>query len=230
MHVVALVGALAIAPSHFALYKPDGYLSNFVVNGRQKRRHHLLGALGPFPNRTMAVGRLDLDSEGLLLLTTSGALSRHVCGARLEKEYWAQLDGVVTDEAIARLADGVPIAGVFGADGAPYRTRPCRVARIAAPPLPARRKRVRDRRRLEGGAWLDVPTSWISLTLREGKNRQVRRMTSAVGFPCLRLVRARIGGLELGDMAPGEARPLSAAELREHALCPLGFDEADSVS
>ena len=105
MLVVALVGALAIAPSHFALYKPDGYLSNFVVNGRQKRRHHLLGALGPFPNRTMAVGRLDLDSEGLLLLTTSGALSRHVCGARLEKEYWAQLDGVVTDEAIARLAD-----------------------------------------------------------------------------------------------------------------------------
>ena len=97
----------------------------------------------------------------------------------------------------------------------------------AAPPRPASKEdlhgitpQVRDRRKLASGAWLPLPTSWVTITLAEGKNRQVRRMTAAVGFPTLRLVRARIGRLRLGDMAPGDARPLSATELRELALQP----------
>ena len=145
----------------------------------------------------MAIGRLDEDSEGLLLLTTDGKMSETIRSSGVEKEYYAQVDGLITDEALRQLEKGVEI----GFEGVRYSTQPCRVKRLEnAPELPPRGRKIRDDRH--------GPTCWISLTLNEGKNRQVRKMTAAVGFPTLRLVRVRIGSIVLGDMAVGEVRPL----------------------
>lgn len=179
---------------HFTLYKPFGYLSQFVCEHKKKK---LLGDLFPFPEGTMAIGRLDEDSEGLLLLTTDGKMSETIRSSGVEKEYYAQVDGLITDEALRQLEKGVEI----GFEGIRYSTQPCRVKRLEnAPELPPRGRKIRDDRH--------GPTCWISLTLNEGKNRQVRKMTAAVGFPTLRLVRVRIGSIVLGDMAVGEVRPL----------------------
>lgn len=177
---------------HFIIYKPFGYLSQFVYN--LKRNKKLLGELFDFPIGTMAIGRLDEDSEGLLLLTTDGMTSEIIRGKKYEKQYYAQVDGLITEQAIAELRAGVEI----GFKGKRYVTKKCDAWTIPPPDLPIRGQKIRDERH--------GPTSWLSVTVTEGKFRQVRKMTAAVGFPTLRLVRVRIGEVRLGDMQPGEVR------------------------
>lgn len=178
---------------HFILYKPDGYLSQFVNHQTKRKNKKLLGELHDFPEGTMAIGRLDEPSEGLLLLTTDGKTSEHIRSNNVEKEYFTQIDGVIDNQLIKRISDGVEIS----TDAGPYMTRPCKVSLLeSAPELPPRNKRIRDDRH--------GPTSWLSITLTEGKYRQVRKMTAAVGFPTLRLVRVRIGNISINKMTPGQ--------------------------
>jgi 23S rRNA pseudouridine2457 synthase len=186
------------AHRHFLMYKPDGYLSQFI--GEKKKK--FLGELYPFPEETMAIGRLDEQSEGLLLLTTDGNMSELIRGRSVEKEYYVQVDGLITPDAIARLQQGVTI----GIRDVKYTTLPCRVVLLDTPPaFPPRNKKLRDDRH--------GPTSWISITITEGKFRQVRKMTAAVGFPTLRLVRVRVGPVLLGNRQPGVPEELNGAYL-----------------
>lgn len=176
---------------HFILHKPYGTISQFV--NPHKRKKKLLGELFDFPEKTMAIGRLDVNSEGLLLLTTDGKVSEYVRSKKVEKEYYVQVDGEITQEAVTLLKTGVEI----GFDGKKYITKPCEASLISAPNFKERTQKIRDERH--------GPTSWISITLTEGKFRQVRKMTAAVGYPTLRLVRIRIGsilleGLDLGKV------------------------------
>jgi len=171
---------------HFILHKPYGYLSQFVVNGKRKRNIKLLGELYDFPAGTMAIGRLDKDSEGLLLLTTDGIVSSQIRNNKIEKEYYVQVDGIITEEAIKQLQKGVEI----GFEGKKYITKPCKASLIEEPiNLSLEKRHIRDERH--------GPKSWASIIVNEGKFRQVRKMTAAVGFPTLRLVRVRIGNIRL---------------------------------
>ncbi|MFT6811104.1 MAG: 23S rRNA pseudouridine2457 synthase [Saprospiraceae bacterium] len=184
---------------HFIIHKPFGFLSQFkLVDNRKKK---LLGELGDFPEGIMAIGRLDKDSEGLLLLTTDGKVSYEICSSKVDKEYYVQLDGNISDEALLQMETGVEI----GFEGIKYMTKPCLAQRLAAPPdFPPRTKKIRDDRH--------GPTRWVSITIREGKYRQVRKMTAAVGFPTLRLFRVRIGNIELGSMKAGAVREVEVLE------------------
>lgn len=146
------------------------------------------------------IGRLDADSEGLLLLSDEKALVAQLLSPARghPRSYAVQVEGVPDDAALARLAAGVPVQG--------RRSRPCQARRLAVPPLPPRDPPIRFRR--------TVPDAWIELVLTEGRNRQVRRMTAAVGHPTLRLVRTRIGGFALGALPPGAFRALGPDERR----------------
>ncbi|QYS88520.1 pseudouridine synthase [Flavobacterium columnare] len=176
---------------HFILHKPHGYLSQFIYE--KKRNKKKLGELFDFPEGTMAIGRLDEDSEGVLLLTTDGMMSEMVRSKTVEKEYYAQVDGVVTPDAIEKLKNGVEI----GVKGVRYSTKPCDARIIdVLPEYIGEGRRIRDERH--------GPTSWLSITLTEGKFRQVRKMTAAVGFPTLRLVRVRVGSIGLDGLKAGE--------------------------
>lgn len=187
---------------HYKIYKPYGYLSQFVNNGQKQNTKKLLGELGEFPEGIMSVGRLDEKSEGLLLLTTDGKVSNEINSTKFEKEYYALVDGVISAEAIKQLQQGVEI----GFEGKKYQTKPCLVRQLEhIPNLPERSKKIRDERH--------GPTTWISITLNEGKFRQVRKMTSAVGCPTLRLVRVRVGNIYLNNMSVGEVIPLKASPL-----------------
>lgn len=178
---------------HFIIHKPFGYLSQFILVTNAKKK--LLGELYDFPAKTMSIGRLDKDSEGLLLLTTDGKTSWKVLSKKVEKEYYVQVDGIPTPEIIEQLKKGIEIS----VKGTHYMTLPCEASILASPPdFPPRDKPIRADRH--------GPTSWISITLREGKFRQVRKMTAAVGFPTLRLFRVRIGPILLGDMKAGQVR------------------------
>ena len=192
---------------HFLIHKPYGYLSQFVSQAAGERKKKKLGELYDFPAGIMAIGRLDEDSEGLLLLTTDGQVSEFIRNGLIEKEYYAQVDGLIDEAAIAQLQSGVEI----GIQGVKYQTSPCAARRLdPAPDFAPRARKVRDDRH--------GPTSWVSITLTEGKFRQVRKMTAAVGFPTLRLVRVRVGQLVLGNLAPG-----AVVEVEN-------FDAAQSVS
>lgn len=181
---------------HFMLYKPYGYLCQFVCELKKKK---LVSSLYDFPFGTMAIGRLDEDSEGLLLLTTDGLMSEYIRSKKIEKEYFVQVDGLITDEAIKLLQNGVEI----GIREVKYQTLPCKAFRLkAAPGFPPRSKKIRDDRH--------GPTSWVSITVTEGKFRQVRKMTAAVGFPTLRLIRVRIGNFKIGAMQSGEVIALDS--------------------
>jgi len=187
-----------IAHQHFRLYKPYGYLSQFVNNGPKQSVKKLLSEIYNFPKNTMAIGRLDEKSEGLLLLTTDGHLSNAICSGKVEKEYLAQVEGNVSAKAIEQLCIGVKI----GNQGKDYITQPCKVLLLEHPPiLPERIPAIRDSRH--------GPTSWLSLTITEGKFRQIRKMTAAMGHPTHRLIRVRIGDVTLDDLLPGEVRILS---------------------
>ena len=181
---------------HFKIFKPFGFLSQFVPEPRKKK--HLLGELCDFPDNIMAIGRLDHDSEGLLLLTTDGMKSFEVRSKGIEKEYYVQIDGVITTGAILQLQHGVDIS----VNGTTYRTLPCKAVKLEIEPqLPSRGRRIRDPRH--------GPTSWVSITLCEGKNRQIRKMTAATGFATLRLVRVRIGNIHIDNMNAGDAVALA---------------------
>ncbi len=176
---------------HFLIHKPYGYLSQFIYELKRKKK--LLGELYNFPEGTMAIGRLDEDSEGLLLLTTDGMMSEIVRSKKVEKEYYVQVDGIINHDAIEKLINGVEI----GFNGKKYITRKCKASILdAIPEFGERGKKIRDERH--------GPTSWMSITINEGKFRQVRKMTSAVGFPTLRLVRVRVGNIHLNDLKSGE--------------------------
>lgn len=181
---------------HYLAHKPFGYLSQFISNGHIKQRHKYLGELHDFAAGTMSVGRLDLHSEGLLMLTTDGQLSHDICKGGYEKEYYVQLDGLINAEAVKQLSAGVEIS----VNGEQYLTRPAKVKKIEDPGFELRSKKVRDDRH--------GPSSWASITITEGKFRQVRKMCAAVDFPVLRLVRVRIGAYHLGNLAVGEVREI----------------------
>jgi len=185
---------------HFILNKPYGYLSQFIY--QLKRNKKLLGELHDFPAGTMAIGRLDEDSEGLILLTTDGMMSELVRSKKVDKEYYVQVDGIITQEAIDKIQNGVEI----GFKGSKYKTKPCRASLISeVPNFGDRGKKIRDERH--------GPTSWASITLNEGKFRQVRKMTSAVGFPTLRLVRVRIGNVHLNELKSGEVIEITDSQI-----------------
>ncbi len=181
---------------HFIIHKPYGYLSQFVYELKRKKK--LLCELFDFPAGTMAIGRLDEDSEGLLLLTTNGKMSEIVRSKKVEKEYYVQVDGLINTEAVDQLKLGVEI----GFEGKKYMTKPCEAFIInEIPNFGARGKKIRDERH--------GPASWLSITINEGKFRQVRKMTAAVGFPTLRLVRVRIGNVFLNTLQAGEVLEVS---------------------
>ncbi|HEY3997884.1 MAG TPA: pseudouridine synthase [Candidatus Xenobia bacterium] len=185
---------------YFLFNKPFRVLSQFTdASGRET-----LASYGPFPSDVYPVGRLDADSEGLLLLTNDGQLQHRLLEPRYQhaRVYLAQVERVPTAEVLARLAAGVPLDD--------RDTLPVEVCMLEAEPaLPPRDVPIRARK--------TVPTCWLRLVLREGRNRQVRRMTAVVGHPTLRLVRVAIGPLNLDGLGPGQSRELSAPEAE--ALC-----------
>ncbi|MDG5491981.1 pseudouridine synthase [Psychroserpens sp. SPM9] len=177
---------------HFKLFKPYGYLSQFQTNAKHERHKKFLGELYDFPEGTMAIGRLDKDSEGLLLLTTNGKVSHDITSGKTDKEYYVQVDGDITKDALEQLQQGVAISH----QSQIYTTKPCKAFKLdKLPDFPERAKKIRDERHGK--------TSWLSITLHEGKFRQVRKMTAQVGFPTLRLVRVRIGTITLDDLEMG---------------------------
>ena len=184
----------AVLPT-VALHKPYGVLSRFTPDGSAWRT---LAELA-LPSGVWPIGRLDADSEGLLILSADKSLVDRLMSPRWahRKVYWAQVERLPEPAALAQLATGVVLDG--------QRTRPARAVRIEPPALPPRDPPIRFRK--------TVPDCWIELEIVEGKNRQVRRMTAAVGHPTLRLCRAAIGRYELGDLAPGAWRELGRAEL-----------------
>jgi 23S rRNA pseudouridine2457 synthase len=178
---------------HFIIHKPYGYLSQFKSQDSKQQSKKFLGMLYDFPKGIMAIGRLDEKSEGLLLLTTDGKISDLVNSQKVEKEYYAQVDGDISAKAIKQLQLGV----VIGFNGKKYHTNPCSAHKLEqAPDVQMRSQKIRDDRH--------GPTSWVSITLKEGKFRQVRKMTSAVGYPTLRLLRVRVGPIHLKNMLAGE--------------------------
>ena len=169
-----------------AFNKPFNVLSQFTPDGSPNRP---LAEFG-FPKEIYPIGRLDADSEGLLLLSDEAALNQRLLHPRFahEREYWAQVERIPTDEALKTLAAGVLIQG--------RKTLGCRAWRLEPQPEePARVPPIRVRK--------SVPDCWIGLELGEGKNRQVRRMTAAIGYPTLRLMRVRIGQFWLAELLPG---------------------------
>jgi len=170
---------------HFIIHKPFGFISQFISNQTTRKNKS-------FPEGTMAIGRLDQNSEGLLLLTTDGIVSEQVRSKKVEKEYYIQVDGKITDTAIKELKLGVEI----GVKGTKYKTLPCHAFRLDQDPeFPPRIKKIRSDRH--------GPTSWVSIIITEGKYKQVRKMSAAVGFPTLRLMRVRIGNVKLQDLEAG---------------------------
>lgn len=188
-----------IAARTVAFYKPYGVLPCFTD---PEGRPTLAGFI-PIPD-VYPAGRLDRDSEGLLLLTSDGALAHRITDPRhkLPKVYLVQVERVPDETALASLRRGVLLQG--------RRTRPTEVELLPeSPNLPPRPVPIRFRK--------SVPTAWLKVTLREGQNRQIRRMTAAVGHPTLRLVRVAVGPVTLGDLQPGQWRELKRAEVAAFA-------------
>ena len=165
--------------------KPFNVVSQFSEMESKSTLKDFISLPGYYP-----AGRLDQDSEGLLALTNDGALQARISHPKykLSKTYWVQVEGIITEDALARLASGVELN-----DG---KTKPALVNAISEPNFPARNPPVRMR--------INIPTSWVEIAIKEGRNRQVRRMTANVGFPTLRLIRAKIGEWGLGELKPGE--------------------------
>jgi 23S rRNA pseudouridine2457 synthase len=183
-------------------WKPYGVLAKFTdPNGRPTLASYI-----DMPG-VYAAGRLDMDSEGLLLLTDSGPLNARLTQPRYAhpRTYWVQVERVPSEEALERLRQGIMLK-----DGP---TRPAQVALMDEPPrvddepLPEREPPIRQRK--------TVPTAWLALTLTEGRNRQVRRMTAAIGHPTLRLVRCAIGPIALDGLRPGRWAPLTVGEIEQ---------------
>ena len=187
---------------YILFYKPYGVLCQFTDDSESPRP--TLKEYIEIPE-VYSVGRLDFDSEGLLLLTNDGQLKHRLIDPQFahSRTYWVQVEGIPTEDALQQLCQGVNIQG--------YRTKPA-LGRLldTEPNLPPRQPPIRTR--------ANIPTAWIELILTEGKNRQVRKMTAAVGFPTLRLVRLAIAHLCLGNLSVGEWRELTDPELQELRL------------
>jgi len=186
--------------TYFIAYKPYGMLSQFTRSGNRP----VLGDLHAFPKDVYPVGRLDADSEGLLILTNDPVLHHRLLDPahRHARTYLAQVEGIPTGESLAALAAGVRIT----VRGQPYTTLPCTAQHVRPPAgLPERQPPVRFRK--------SVPDSWLSLTITEGKNRQVRKMTAAAGLPTLRLIRVRIERLALPYWTPGTVHEWTRARV-----------------
>ena len=186
---------MALPHSLLRFNKPYGVLSQFTPEGRWRGLKDFIDVTGVY-----AAGRLDADSEGLLLLTSDGQLQARIADPRfkLEKTYWAQVEGVPDEAALEALRRGVQLN-----DG-PTRPAKARLM-VPAPALWARQPPIRHR--------LTSPTAWLELAITEGRNRQVRRMTAAVGHPCLRLIRASMGPYTLQGLAPGAWAAVDSAKL-----------------
>jgi 23S rRNA pseudouridine2457 synthase len=197
--ILELLELLELLPSVLiAFHKPFGVISQFTTDGSNRPT---LAGFG-FPRAIYPIGRLDADSEGLLLLSDEARWNARILNPERghEREYWIQVEGLPGKEELLRLEAGVLIQE--------QKTLPCRVKRLdPSPPIWPRDPPIRYRK--------TVPDCWLSIVLTEGKNRQVRRMTAAVGYPTLRLIRVRIGSLLLGELKPGEWRRVEAGEVGE---------------
>lgn len=187
---------------YLTLYKPYGMLSQFTAE--TPGQITLADQQPPLPKGVYPVGRLDKDSEGLLLLTNDARLNERLLHPRFghRRTYRVQVEGIPSSEALERLRHGVSIK----TDKGIYTTLPAELALLSeAPQVPERVPPVRFR--------AAIPTSWLDITLMEGKNRQVRKMCAAVGFPVLRLIRIRMESLQLGDLLPGEVKSWDRDEI-----------------
>ncbi|MBS3030507.1 MAG: rRNA large subunit pseudouridine synthase E [Dolichospermum sp. DET50] len=188
---------------YIIFHKPYGVLSQFT---QESPKHITLKEYIDVPD-VYPVGRLDWDSEGLLLLTNDGQLQHRLAHPRFghQRTYWAQVERIPDVDAIHKLQTGVEIQD--------YRTRPAQVRLLLEEPSVVQRiPPIRFRK--------SIPTAWLEMTLTEGKNRQVRRMTATVGFPTLRLIRVSIGNIQLHDLAPGQWRELNLLEVTRLNYAP----------
>ena len=187
---------------YYLFYKPYEVLSQFSAEGNKKT----LADYFPFVTKDVyPIGRLDYDSEGLLLLTNDTLLTHRLLNPKHQHQrtYYVQVEGNITEEALQQLRQGVTIS----VNGKKYQTQPAEAKLLSTPPnLPDRNPPIRFRK--------NIPTSWIALTLTEGKNRQVRKMTALVGFPTLRLVRYSIGQVTIKGMESGSIQKLSPSDLK----------------
>lgn len=190
--------------SYVLFHKPYNVLCQFTDDSAHAANRQTLGTFIPVPD-IYSVGRLDRDSEGLLLLTNDNQLKHYLCEPKFghPRTYWVQVENIPDEAALQKLRDGVMVKGI--------KTRPAIAHLLSSQPdIPPRNPPIRERK--------NIPTAWLELTLTEGRNRQVRRMTAAVGFPTLRLIRVAIGQapqqLTLDNLAVGEWRYLTAAEIK----------------
>lgn len=178
--------------SYILFYKPFQVLSQFSAEGNKKTLAHFFSDI---EKNIYPVGRLDYDSEGLILLTNDTKINQQLLHPKAahQKTYYVQVEGIPTKEMLQQLTQGVMIS----VNGKPHKTAPAIVSILSGlEDIPERNPPIRYRK--------NIPTSWLALTISEGKNRQVRKMTAAVGLPTLRLIRYRIGGVEIGNMKPGD--------------------------
>jgi len=187
---------------YFLIYKPFQVLSQFTSTEGKLCLKDILHV----PTDVYPVGRLDYDSEGLLLITNDKSINQQLLNPIFahQRTYWVQVEGAITNEALAQLTKGVSI----NVDGKIYQTKPATLAQLPdSIAVPDRNPPIRFRK--------NIPTSWVSIQLTEGKNRQVRKMFAQVGFPVLRLIRAKLGKYSIQEMQPGDCLSLTAAEVQE---------------
>lgn len=193
--------------NYYIIYKPYKMISQFTSSHKKKCLDQLDFR---FQKDVYPLGRLDENSEGLLILTNDKSLNHKLLKPEFEHKrvYLVQLQGFITSQALKQLESGITIA----LDSGPYLTKPCKVKQVKKPEnLPPRGHPISDR----------LPTSWIELTLTEGKYHQVRKMTAGAGFPCLRLIRIAIEGIRLEQMQPGEVRELKREAVYKKLSIPL---------
>jgi 23S rRNA pseudouridine2457 synthase len=187
---------------YFLIYKPFQVLSQFTsIEGKLCLKDIL-----HVPTDVYPVGRLDYDSEGLLLITNDKSVNQQLLNPlnAHQRTYWVQVDGAITEAALAQLSKGVPI----NVDGKIYQTKPAQLENLPETiVVPDRNPPIRFRK--------SIPTSWVAIQITEGKHRQVRKMFAQVGFPVLRLIRAKLGKYSIDKMQPGDCLSLTAAEVQE---------------
>lgn len=187
---------------YFLIYKPFQVLSQFTSTEGKLCLKDILHV----PTDVYPVGRLDYDSEGLLLITNDKSINQQLLNPLFahQRTYWVQVDGAITPAALAQLTKGVTI----NVDGKAYKTKSAKLELLPEPvQVPDRTPPIRFRK--------SIPTSWVSIQVTEGKNRQVRKMFAQVGFPVLRLIRAKLGKYTIQDMQPGDCLSLTATEVQE---------------
>ena len=187
---------------YFLIYKPFQVLSQFTSTEGKLCLKDILHV----PTDVYPVGRLDYDSEGLLLITNDKSINQQLLNPIFahQRTYWVQVDGAITPAALAQLTKGVTI----NIDGKAYKTKPAKLELLPdSVQVPDRNPPIRFRK--------NIPTSWVAIQVTEGKNRQVRKMFAQVGFPVLRLIRAKLGKYTIQDMQPGDCLSLTAAEVQQ---------------